>query len=122
MRTSMFFIMVFLMADVIVGSIGVLIQVASSSSVPLVIGAQYEGMMIYADNCASCHAKDGSGSTTRGKAMNVPDLRAPEIQKKSDKELFDAIVKSTAHRGLQKQLGDEKLRMVVMHVRTLRER
>jgi mono/diheme cytochrome c family protein len=78
-------------------------------------------MKIYADKCASCHGKYGSGDTTRGKAMKVPDLRAPEIQKKTDKELFDAIVKSRAHRGLQKQLGDENLRMVVMHMRTFKK-
>ena len=121
MRTSMFFVVVFLVAAVIVGSIGVLVQVASSASVPLVIRTQWEGMKIYSDKCASCHAKDGSGSTTRGKAMKVPDLRATDLQKKSKRKLFDAIVKSTAHRGLQEQLGDDNLRMVVIHMRTLKE-
>jgi mono/diheme cytochrome c family protein len=121
MRTSIFFITVLFTAAVVVGSIGVLLDVASSASVSLMVKDQYEGMKIYADKCASCHGKDGSGATTRGKAMKVPDLRAPGLQKKDDNELFDAIVKSPAHRGLQKQLGDDNLRMVVMHTRTLKK-
>jgi cytochrome c len=37
-------------------------------------------MKIYTDKCSSCHANDGSGATTPGKAMKVPDLRSAEIQ------------------------------------------
>ena len=121
MRTSTFFITVLLTASVIVASIGVLLQVTSAAVIPLVIRDQYAGMQIYADKCASCHDAYGSGATTRGKAMKVPDLRTPEIQKKTDKEMLDAITKAAAHRGLQKQLGGENRRLVVMHLRTLKK-
>jgi cytochrome c553 len=120
MRTSMFFVTVLIMAAVIVSSIGMLVKVASSAAIPLVIKDQYDGMKLYADKCVSCHDKDGSGGTTRGKAMKVPNLRMSETQKKTDKEMFEAITKPAAHRGLQKQLGDENLRLIVMHLRTLK--
>jgi mono/diheme cytochrome c family protein len=84
---------------------------------PVVINGQ-DAAKIYADKCASCHGNDGSGNTTRGKAMKVPDLRSATIAKKGGDNIVDAFSKPAAHRGLQKQLGDENLRLVVMHLRT----
>ncbi len=43
--------------------------------------------------CAMCHGADASGNTAMGKKFNIPDLRAPEIQKKSKTELAAAIAK-----------------------------
>jgi len=105
MRTSIFFLVVF----------GVAAIFASSAQVT-------EGVKLYADKCASCHATDGSGTTTRGKAMKVPDLRAPGIQKKTDDQLLDAIGRTNAHRGFRKSIGDDKLRMTIMHMRTLKSK
>jgi mono/diheme cytochrome c family protein len=84
---------------------------------PSVITGQNDGSKIYADKCSSCHAKDGSGNSTRGKAMKAPDLRSPEIAKKTDKQLIDGFSKPAAHRGMKKQLGVENLRLVVTHLR-----
>jgi mono/diheme cytochrome c family protein len=43
--------------------------------------------------CAMCHGADASGNTAMGKKFNIPDLRAPEIQKKPKAELAAAIAK-----------------------------
>ena len=43
--------------------------------------------------CAMCHGADASGNTAMGKKFNIPDLRAPEIQKKTKAELATAIAK-----------------------------
>ncbi len=43
--------------------------------------------------CAMCHGADASGNTAMGKKFNIPDLRAPEIQKKSKAELVTVIAK-----------------------------
>jgi mono/diheme cytochrome c family protein len=85
---------------------------------PFVMNGQGDRTKIYADKCASCHGNDGSGNTTRGRAMKVPDLRSPEIAKKSNEDIIGAFSKPAAHRGLQKQLGDANLKLVVMHLRT----
>lgn len=43
--------------------------------------------------CAMCHGADATGNTPMGKKFNIPDLRAPEIQKKPKAELANAIAK-----------------------------
>ena len=121
MRTSMALLIAFVAAAVIVSSIGVLLEVVSEATAPLAAKTQVEpGKRIYNGQCLSCHAQDGSGDRARGKVLKVPDLRTAEVQEKTDKQLFDAIVKSVVHRGLRKQIGDRDIRLAVMHVRTLK--
>lgn len=43
---------------------------------------------LYTAKCAMCHGADGSGATPMGKSMKLRDLRSPEVQKMTDKELF----------------------------------
>ena len=43
--------------------------------------------------CAMCHGADASGNTVMGKKLNIKDLRAPEVQKKTDGELKTVITK-----------------------------
>src|SRR6266511_135474 len=47
-----------------------------------------DGAATYKAKCAGCHAADGSGNTSTGKSMKVRDLRSPDVQKQTDKELF----------------------------------
>lgn len=53
--------------------------------------AAAETAATFKSNCALCHGADGSGQTATGKALKVRDLRAPEVQKATDDELFTAI-------------------------------
>ena len=40
-----------------------------------------DGAALWAQNCASCHGKDGSGNTTMGKKLGVKDYtKEPELQ------------------------------------------
>jgi mono/diheme cytochrome c family protein len=48
---------------------------------------------MFKTKCAMCHGADAAGNTTMGKKFNIPDLRAPEIQKKSKAELVTSIMK-----------------------------
>ncbi len=43
--------------------------------------------------CAMCHGADGGGKTAMGAKFGIPDLRAPEIQKKSRSDLSTTITK-----------------------------
>ena len=47
----------------------------------------------YADHCATCHANNGSGDTTIGRALypRAPDMRAEATQSLSDGELISII-------------------------------
>jgi mono/diheme cytochrome c family protein len=51
------------------------------------------GMMHFADHCASCHANDGSGATEMGRSLfpPAPDMRSAVTQSLTDGELFYVI-------------------------------
>lgn len=46
---------------------------------------------VYKAKCAMCHGADGAGQTPMGKNMKIRDLRSPEVQKLTDKELTALI-------------------------------
>ena len=54
-------------------------------------GNAEQGRKLFLQNCAKCHAADGSGNTAIGKAVRAKDLRAAEAQKMSDAEIFNQI-------------------------------
>jgi mono/diheme cytochrome c family protein len=51
------------------------------------------GLEHFADHCATCHANDGSGTTSIGRRLSprVPDMRLRATQNLSDGELFYII-------------------------------
>jgi mono/diheme cytochrome c family protein len=53
----------------------------------------HEGMVHWADHCATCHADNGSGDTMYGKTMypRSPDMSQKDTQEKSDGELYYTI-------------------------------
>jgi cytochrome c6 len=79
-----------------------------------------DGAAIYKAKCAMCHAPDGSGQTTMGKNMKLRDLRSPEVQKQTDKELFtwtaDGKGKMPAYKG---KLTDAEINALVAYMRGL---
>jgi mono/diheme cytochrome c family protein len=78
-----------------------------------------EGEKTYASSCASCHAKDGTGNTARGKTLKAPNLRSDAVLKKTNEQLVDSILKSKAHGSVQK-LGRDRLILTMEYVRTLK--
>jgi mono/diheme cytochrome c family protein len=52
-----------------------------------------EALAHYADDCAGCHANDGSGDTAIGRGLypRAPDMRAEATQSLTDGELFSII-------------------------------
>jgi len=71
--------------------------------------------------CAMCHGQDGGGSEV-GKSMNVPDLRAPGVQKLSDAQLAQII--SNGKGGMpsfKNSLSEEQIHALVAHIRSLHQ-
>jgi mono/diheme cytochrome c family protein len=69
--------------------------------------------------CAMCHGPDGGGSAV-GKSMNVPDLRAPEVQKLPDAQLAQII--SDGKGGMPSfkgSLSEDQIHSLVTYVRSL---
>ena len=62
----------------------------------------HDGMMHFADHCATCHDNDGSGETMFGHGLypKPPDLRRKETQKLSDGEMFWIIENGVRFTGM----------------------
>lgn len=74
--------------------------------------------------CASCHAKDGSGSTVMGKKSGVKDYRDPKVQA----ELTDADAIKTINEGVPNKmkpfkgvLTDAEITALVAHIRSFKK-
>lgn len=79
-----------------------------------------DGAAIYKAKCASCHGADGSGQTPIGKTMKLRDLRSPEVQKQSDKELYDWIAEGKGKMPAYKnKLSEAEINALVTHMRDL---
>jgi cytochrome c553 len=79
-------------------------------------------------NCASCHGKDGSGSTMMGKKLGVKDYRDAKVQTAfSDAELERAIKEGVKENGKEKmkafsaKLSDADIKALVAHIRSFKK-
>lgn len=78
-----------------------------------------DGAAIYKSKCAMCHGPDGAKVNP---AMNIKALSGPDVQKKTDAQLTEAVSKGVgkmpAYAG---KLSDEEIKAVVAFVRTLKK-
>jgi len=78
-----------------------------------------DGAAVFKAKCATCHGADGKGQTTMGKKMNLRDLGSPDVQKQTDKELYDwTAVGKGKMPGYKGKLSDEEITALVKHMRT----
>ena len=83
---------------------------------------------IWAQHCASCHAKDGSGNTMMGKKNGVKDYRDAKVQAAfSDGEVERAIKEGVKEEGKEKmksfkdKLSDADVKALVAYVRAFKK-
>jgi cytochrome c6 len=83
---------------------------------PIALAA--DGAAVYKAKCAACHGTDGKGQSPMGKKMNLRDLGSPEVQKQTDKELYDwtAIGKGKMP-AYKDKLSDQEIKALVSHMR-----
>jgi mono/diheme cytochrome c family protein len=79
-------------------------------------------------NCASCHGKDGSGSTMMGKKLGVKDYRDPKVQTSfSDAEMERAIKEGVKTSGKEtmkpfgSKLSQADIKALVAYVRSFKK-
>jgi mono/diheme cytochrome c family protein len=75
---------------------------------------------LYKTKCAACHGPEGRGDTPAGKKFGARDFHSEEVQKKTDKELFD--VTKNGKEKMPKydgKLTDDQIRDLVKYVREL---
>ncbi|HET7227172.1 MAG TPA: cytochrome c, partial [Chthoniobacterales bacterium] len=82
----------------------------------------------WAQNCVSCHGKDGSGSTMMGKKLGVKDYRDPKVQAAfSDAEAERAIKEGVKTNGKETmkafggKLSDADVKALVAYVRSFKK-
>jgi mono/diheme cytochrome c family protein len=64
------------------------------------VGAAADVSVTWAQNCASCHGKDGRGNTMMGKKLNVKDYHDAKVQAAfSDPEAERAIKEGVKTNG-----------------------
>jgi mono/diheme cytochrome c family protein len=89
---------------------------------PALATAADTGPDIFATKCATCHGKDGSGSTPMGKTLKVRDLGSADVQKQSDKELKDIITKGKGKMpAYGSKLSDTQIDDLVKFARSLKK-
>jgi cytochrome c5 len=78
------------------------------------------GAEIYKKKCAACHGASGAGDTMIGKNQKIRSLRSPEVQKRSDEELFSIIAKGRNKMpAFDRKLSKEQIRDLVRYIRAL---
>jgi len=96
-------------------SVFVTIIVASSGAA---FGA--DGAALWAQQCASCHGKDGSGSTAMGKKLGVKDYS--KDQGFSDAEATNVIKNGKGKmKAYKDKLSDADVKALVAYVRSLKK-
>jgi mono/diheme cytochrome c family protein len=75
---------------------------------------------LWAQHCASCHGKDGSGNTTMGKKLAVKDYT--KDQGFSDAEATNVIKSGKGKmKGYKDKLSDADVKALVAYVRSLKK-
>ena len=75
---------------------------------------------LWAQNCASCHGKDGSSNTAMGKKLGVKDYT--KDQGFSDAEAANVIKNGKGKmKGFKAKLSDADVRALVAYVRSLKK-
>jgi mono/diheme cytochrome c family protein len=99
------------------------IIVASAS-----VGTAADASVTWAQNCASCHGKDGSGNTTMGKKLGVKDYRDAKVQAAfSDAEAERAIKEGVKTNGKETmkpfgtKLSDADIKLLVGYIRSFKK-
>ena len=81
-----------------------------------------DGAASYKAKCASCHGADGKGQSPMGKKMNLRDLGSPEVQKQTDKELYDWTADGKGKMPAYKdKLSADEIKALVAHMRTFKK-
>jgi mono/diheme cytochrome c family protein len=82
----------------------------------------------WAQNCASCHGKDGSGSTMMGKKLGVKDYHDAKVQAAfSDAEAERAIKEGVKTNGKEtmkpfgNKLSEADIKALVKYIRSFKK-
>lgn len=77
------------------------------------------GESTFKAKCILCHGEDGTGNTPLGKQLQAANLHSPDVQKKSNAELYKVVHDGQTNMpAFADQLSDEEITQVIKYVRT----
>ena len=80
------------------------------------------GEDIFRNRCAVCHGLDGSGDTTLGKKLKIPDLRSEKVQRLTDDDLIKVVTDGMGEMpSFKKKLSRDSIYQVIGHIRKLKQ-
>lgn len=92
------------------------------------VGLAADAAANWAQHCASCHGKDGSGSTMMGKKLGVKDYQDAKVQAAfSDAEAARAIKEGVKTNGKEtmkpfgSKLSDADIEALVTYIRAFKK-
>jgi cytochrome c553 len=92
------------------------------------VGVAADANAMWAQNCASCHGKDGSGTTMMGKKLGVKDYHDAKVQAAfSDAEAERAIKEGVKTNGKEtmkpfgSKLSEADIKALVAHIRSFKK-
>lgn len=92
------------------------------------VGLAADAAANWAQHCASCHGKDGSGNTMMGKKLSVKDYRDAKVQSAfSDAEAARAIKEGVKTSGKEtmkpfgSKLSDADIKALVAYIRAFKK-
>ena len=76
---------------------------------------------IYNKKCAVCHGPDGAAKTAKGRKSKTKDVRLPEVQKMSDQQWYEIVIKGKGENmdSFRKELPDDQIHGLVQYMRDL---
>jgi mono/diheme cytochrome c family protein len=99
-----------------------LILLVAISVMPTPVLAQ-EAERLYLDKCANCHGADGAGQTIRGKKLRLKDLRSTEVQKQTDAQWTELLLKGKGGMpGYAKELNEKQIKDLILHMRNMKSK
>src|SRR5215208_5170559 len=100
-----------------------LIAIASAG-----VGVAADISITWAQNCASCHGKDGSGNTMMGKKLGVKDYHDAKVQAAfSDAEAERAVKEGVKTNGKEtmkpfgSKLSEADIKALIAHIRSFKK-
>ena len=77
----------------------------------------------WAKNCASCHAKAGSGNTVMGKKSGAENYQDAKVQAKFTDAQAIEIIKNGKDKmkGFKEKLTDDEIKALVAHIRAFKK-
>ena len=104
-----------------------LILLASIASLTITAYA-FDASATWADQCAKCHGKEGTGDTKMGKKLSIKDYTDAKVQAEfTDEDGFKAIKEGTKDKSGKTRmkaiegLADDDIKAMVKYVRGLKK-